>query len=632
MGFAKSLLVSALGIFPTGMCFAVKNAAIDWVSIPETIKPGVTTQIRIRVKNTGDETWQNANIALRSTRPDGNNRWNVVAVPALTTAPGQSFEFVFNVRGPASGNSNDMGWRMYNNSGAHYFGTEVYRKVASQDLPGQFIAKMYTEALGRAPDPAGWGTWLNHFKTNGSNLASLRSAGNYVFSTSEFTGLGYDNEARLIALYRTAFSRDPDPAGFIDWRNQLNAGTPFSTVVSTFFNSGEFSAIAGQILSGNSYGWLQAAPTSYPPTVSAGSDASCNETFTGGNGAALQAMLERRRGLGGRVCLARKVIVPVSQMLTIPPGVTLATVGAAQLNRQQYALFGRLVRVNTTTRGFPLVVFGSSSALENVWVDGQESSITRVDQRDINLGMYGSNGAQVRECKLSDAPGWSNLQIDHDVSGAIVTNNTITCYPSRHWTGAQDTWTDGISVAGTNTNVSGNHVVDATDVGIVMFCNVHGTQTSDFVGNTVLNAGNSAYAGIGLDQSTLAGTAAFNFSGATIDNNTIWAGPKAHMDIALCVGTRPWWDSRTRMGTGIAVRGNTSGSQLVNANMGIALNNMNSATLQTNSLTLNMENSTGFPFIPILVQTRNVSPLTNIQAHTPRTDDATFDAKVFHSQ
>src|SRR6266496_4458360 len=52
-------------------------------------------------------------------------------------------------------------------------------------VPAQFIAKLYTEALGRIPDQGGWQSAVTHFAQNGCGSSSLAAYGEAVFWRSE---------------------------------------------------------------------------------------------------------------------------------------------------------------------------------------------------------------------------------------------------------------------------------------------------------------------------------------------------------------------------------------------------------------------------------------------------------------
>src|SRR5436305_159554 len=106
-------------------------------------------------------------------------------------------------------------------------------------VPTQWIAKMYTEALGRIPDQTGWEDSVNNFNSAGCTAATLKSQGRPFWLSTEYTNLGYDNAARLLSLYRGVLNREPDPTGFTSNLNALNAGTAWSSIVDQFFGSGE---------------------------------------------------------------------------------------------------------------------------------------------------------------------------------------------------------------------------------------------------------------------------------------------------------------------------------------------------------------------------------------------------------
>ena len=53
--------------------------------------------------------------------------------------------------------------------------------------PPQFIAKMYSEALGRAPDPAGWQSALQYFQSSSCSQQTLKTWGTAALTSPEFT-------------------------------------------------------------------------------------------------------------------------------------------------------------------------------------------------------------------------------------------------------------------------------------------------------------------------------------------------------------------------------------------------------------------------------------------------------------
>ena len=109
--------------------------------------------------------------------------------------------------------------------------------ASAQRIPSQYIAKLYTEGLGRLPDAESLGPRQNYFAQFGCNPTTLREQGLSVLLSPEYQGLGYSNSAKVLTLYRAILSRDPDPAGFRSFRDALNAGTPLTQVLNTFYNS-----------------------------------------------------------------------------------------------------------------------------------------------------------------------------------------------------------------------------------------------------------------------------------------------------------------------------------------------------------------------------------------------------------
>ncbi len=67
-------------------------------------------------------------------------------------------------------------------------------------IPTQFLAKLYTEALGRAPDQTGWNAYLSYFQTNGCGAAQLAHVGEQFCASTEFASDYSDNAAKLLTL------------------------------------------------------------------------------------------------------------------------------------------------------------------------------------------------------------------------------------------------------------------------------------------------------------------------------------------------------------------------------------------------------------------------------------------------
>jgi len=128
-----------------------------------------------------------------------------------------------------------------------------------------------------------------------------------------------------------------------------------------------------------------------------------------------------------------------------------------------------------------------------------------------------------------------------------------------------------------------NGIIDATDVGIVIFRHPFATQRSQVIQNAVLSAGNSAYGGFVADGLFDFGQT-FSFDGAVFSGNHFWTSPNTHFDIGMSVGTRPWFGTRSDPGTGVSFTNNDTVGQLAVTGTGIAVSGMFNATVEGNDL------------------------------------------------
>ncbi|HEY0638758.1 MAG TPA: DUF4214 domain-containing protein [Pseudonocardiaceae bacterium] len=454
-------------------------------------------------------------------------------------------------------------------------------RAAVPGAGGQFVAKLYSEGLGRAPDAGGWASSLQAVQAGDCSAEVLRNLARGVYTSGEFEGLGLDAASRVLALYRGVLNREPDSGGFTTYHAQLTANPgAWPAVVEAFVGSAEFAGLRGAICGGGSYGFGAGAVLALP-TAGGG--------FTGGTAAQLQALLDATPA-GGTVTLAQRAVVLVDRPVTVPPGVTLITAGAPA--SRLYARMGRLVR--TTAFADAAVKLSSGSRLHSVWVDGRRSAVGH-SQPAMNVQTFGGDGVVVDHNRFSEPAGWTNFQALGTYEGfrcgsEWVRSNLITAYVPSHAGG----WTDGLSIACENTVVEGNHILDATDVSIVVFRAHPAVQRSVVRGNLAVNAGNSAYGGYVADGLTgVAG--AQSFAGTVFDGNTIWASPAQHIDIVLSVGTRAWFGNASSLGSGAAFVNNTTAGQVTRTNTGIAVSGMLNAHVQANVLSTAITNTIACP-------------------------------------
>jgi hypothetical protein len=457
---------------------------------------------------------------------------------------------------------------------------------ASAVVPTQWIAKMYTEALGRIPDQTGWQNSVDNFTTNGCTATTLKNHGEPFYTSSEFNALGYDNPAKLLALYRGVLNREPDPSG-LSYNLGLFSTMTWAQIVDSFFTSTEFNTLASTICSSSgtgSYSFNSRAAMAIASTVSEST---------------LQSQLNSATA-GSTVYLAQEALVVLTSTLNIPQNVTLATTGTPGHNK--YALMGRLVRGSNFAA--PAVTLQPGGKLLSIWLDGARTNVGYLDSA-INLEVEGGTGTTVSNCLISNSDGWSSFHAQgtaegHPCGGNTITNNLVTVYASNHYkqTGAADVsqWTDGLSIACENADVENNEVVDATDVELVLFRAYPAVQKSIVKNNTLLSAGNPAYGGITLDPLQITSTP--SYVGSTVDHNTLWTSSRTHFDIGLSVGTRPWFGTNAAIGTGASATFNTTGTQSMVADSGIAVAGMTSVTVENNTFNVTLSNTVACPNDP----------------------------------
>lgn len=301
---------------------------------------------------------------------------------------------------------------------------------------------------------------------------------------------------------------------------------------------------------------------------------------------------------GGTVFLAQKAVVRLTSTLTIPSGVTLATNGTPTPVR--YAQMGRLVRAGSGA----LVNISPGGKLTSVWVDGQRNAanVPNYSLADINVSTLSGDGTTVLNNRIGNTRGFTNLRVNgkQELGGLLCSNNVISgnlieAYSSDHYLKQNNNglWADGISVSCESSVVSNNSVIDATDVGIVLFSISTDPQKSNVTNNTVLNAGNSAYAAYAADPvynqggvGNFANQASKSFVGASIQDNILWTSSRVHFDIGLAVGTRAWFGNQSYNSTGGSFINNSTGTQQARVGSGIVVSGALNVTVSGNSFSL----------------------------------------------
>ncbi len=246
--------------------------------------------------------------------------------------------------------------------------------------------------------------------------------------------------------------------------------------------------------------------------------------------------------------------------------------------------------------------------LTHVRVDGQMGRPERyVGHGAYNVQTLGGTGTQVSHDRLTNAAGGTNLSAlgGSDTGNRCVDNefddNLVDGYASSHWArlldggGVVGPWADGLSIACEDAEVTGNEIVDATDVGLIVFSQNGIAQRSRLTDNVILNAGNSAFAspasspglnplGVGDE----AGMARMDFTGTVMAGNLMWNTPAAPNGIGISVGVRPWTAEYSYNGHGIRVQDNSSGQEGIWAGNGVVVSGMLDATVTGNDLNVHV--------------------------------------------
>ncbi len=473
--------------------------------------------------------------------------------------------------------------------------------ISQAATPTQYIAKVYTEMLGRAPDPSGWNANVNYFHSSGCSVATLRQMGQTTLASSEFSNIGYNNPQKVLILYRAILDREPDSSGLTSHTAQLDNGTALSQVADGFYQSQEFSNLAQKVCSGAPY---------YYSVQAAGNAATQIPGATQVNEADVQNILNNMSP-GGVLSLQNSAVVVLTTPLIIPPGRTLTTDGSPSPNA--HAKMARLVRSLNFQHdqfGDAMVELKGGAALVNVWVDGQRgvagfsNGVPTQDTTEPNIRILSGNGGSVSNDFISNSYGWTSLlalgmaETGISCSNVSIKNNVITDYASNdgNHAPANTGWSDGISDSCEGSTVSGNNIVDATDGGIVLFraqtSQGGAVQASQVTSNTIVSAGNYAFGAIILDPLAQDGGgtcyATRGFDGANVTGNTLYASENSGFSIGLSVGTAEWFYNNGNgcTGTGANVSNNTTAGISTRVTDGIAVEGMIRATVQSNNLSV----------------------------------------------
>ena len=119
-------------------------------------------------------------------------------------------------------------------------GKKATCKITVYSNTEAFVARIYTKALNRNPEPAGLEYWteeINEGRKTPEEVAQL------FFSSPEFVNKHLTNTEYVKVLYRTFMGREYDTNGLNYWVNRLNQGESRKSVMKSFAGCPEFRKI-----------------------------------------------------------------------------------------------------------------------------------------------------------------------------------------------------------------------------------------------------------------------------------------------------------------------------------------------------------------------------------------------------
>ena len=105
----------------------------------------------------------------------------------------------------------------------------------------QFVARLYTEALGRQYDVNGLNDWCTRITDGTMSVTEVSTTG--FFCSPEFLNKQLDDEEYVKVLYRTFLGREYEEEGLQYWVNKLESGVSRDEIIKGFSYSQEFNDI-----------------------------------------------------------------------------------------------------------------------------------------------------------------------------------------------------------------------------------------------------------------------------------------------------------------------------------------------------------------------------------------------------
>ena len=444
-------------------------------------------------------------------------------------------------------------------SKAEYVGEAFDVKLNDKNYGGgQFITKLYSEGLGRAPEGSEYAAMADEILALGIDPATLKALVTVFFDSEEMKALHYTKTEAAFAAYRAVLNRDPTQAEI----DAFDEGA-LSASAAALTDKTEFRTMIPRIIEGPySFGRANAKVSTGGPVYTASE---------------INEMLSKNKV----VSLPENSLVLCDECVNVGDGKILTTEGQPD----NYLRMARFLR--TKVYGEAVINLSGNATLSHVWVDGNRPGLGRGDGGNVYVG---GSSIEVVGNKMSDTIAPTNMPVLCVMTGIYIADNLITCYSSSHYDG----WTDGITFQGRGI-VEHNAVIDATDVPIIVFRDWTGAPQDTVVRyNKVINTGNSAYAALHTDAWYDEGD--MNFNGCTFYENEVWTSWKTHFNLILSSASKAWFaDGNDAEGAAFYNNYTPEGTFAV-CGIAIVTDGMKNAVMHGNTLNVYTANIVGAPF------------------------------------
>ena len=256
-----------------------------------------------------------------------------------------------------------------------------------------------------------------------------------------------------------------------------------------------------------------------------------------GTGASLVAAISAQK----TVLLCPRAEITLDEPVALTQGLTLVTAGMPTDPAQMATI--RLGPNYPMQAGPGVRGSGSDIHIAAVRFDGNRRVIGSRDQQAlVELGP--GHGYTVEGSSFTDAPGWTHLHLIEPCDMSTVTGNVVESAARPHLDSGH--WSDGLSIACSNSLIADNHINDVSSNGIVFFGGP-GTIIRD---NEIIDSTTSGWAGINVGDAVVPDN-----TGVIIENNHIVAKGPRYFQQGIDAGLHVI--GKTANVAGVTVRGNT---------------------------------------------------------------------------